>query len=189
MLLLVKMFESCRSLPWYLDVAHWMQTEAQARVSVYVRRIQNMFWHMKFSAFRQVLRDSIGAREKIAAYTHDVVVIQAWGRRLVHKLRAQRLAQVFITKFIPDVGEPYWSNPSTRVVSLTRPLILGEFDCLSVALPPPGLEFVVQCSNCASKASLNCWDCEDSYCRQCYDDLHCKVRYTGIPVDNIHTLI
>lgn len=173
-LLLLKMMDSLRSNEWWLDVADWMEQEARVRVGVYVKRIQNLYWHMKSAAFRALMRDRIGAKQRMEEYNKTIVIIQAWVRRFTGKSRAQHAAQVFLVKYIPDVGEPYWFNPSTRVTSKTKPLILGPYECLSIALPPPGLEFVVQCSNCTVAAVINCWECEDSYCRKCYDNLHCK---------------
>lgn len=87
MLLLIKALDSHRHQPWYLDMAWYMDTEARARVGVYVRRIQGLYHRAKFAAFRTVLRDSIGARERVRVYNQRVVIIQAWARRLVYKGR------------------------------------------------------------------------------------------------------
>lgn len=173
-LLLITFLDSWRSQEWWLDLADWMEQEARARVAVYVKKMQNLYWHMKSAAFRALMRDRLGAKKRIEEYTQVVVIIQSWVRRFICKARVQRLAQVFLVKYIPDVGEPYWFNRSTNVTSYTRPLILGPYDCLSVAMPPTGLEFVIQCSNCTATAVRNCWECEDSYCKKCYDNLHCK---------------
>lgn len=43
----------------------------------------------------------------------------------------------------------------------------------------PGLEYVIKCSNCQQvDATVNCIECEDSYCKPCFTDLHCKGNRT-----------
>jgi len=52
--------------------------------------------------------------------------------------------------------------------------VLRCLDAYSLALPEEGLENVVNCSYCNKPAEVNCSDCEDSFCRVCYDSMHCK---------------
>jgi hypothetical protein len=33
---------------------------------------------------------------------------------------------------------------------------------------------VIKCTSCSKSAALNCSDCNDSYCKDCYKSLHCK---------------
>ena len=62
----------------------------------------------------------------------------------------------------------------TRRTQWVKPKVLGSFECASLAVPPTGLESIVKCSNCLKAAEVNCNQCEESYCKNCYESLHCK---------------
>eukprot|EP00605_Chrysophyceae_sp_TOSAG23-4_P001444 GSChrysophyteH1.ASY1.ANO1.1572.1 assembled CDS len=174
-IMMMKMYNSCRQEPWFIPVANWLETESRARLGMYCKRMQNLFWHMKAGVFRTLVRDrraAIALHEKHMRYA---TVVQKYARRMIYKLRVARMAQSYLIKYIPDIGHPYWYNPSTKVSKTTKPALLLEMDCLSISMPPQGLEFVVKCSACQTEeATVNCEECEDSYCRNCFDDLHCK---------------
>ena len=171
-----------------MAVATWMEKESRARLSRYVRKIGGLYYHMKSAVFRRIMRDRIAARAQMVEYNQQVTEAQRFCRRYIYRRRVQRLAQAVIVKYIPDQGDAYWHNPHTNLSSGHKPKVLGSLDCLSISLPPPALEYVIKCSNCNhSHGTMNCAECEDTYCRPCYNDLHCKGNrtthnYVGIPI-------
>jgi len=174
-LMLLKMFDSCRLEPWFIPVSNWIEQESRARLGMYVKRMQNIFWHMKAAFFRTLVRNHREGKVLLIKHNKNAKIIQKYARRMVYILRMQRVAQAFFIKYVPDIGHEYWYNPNTKVTKYTKPQILGAMDCLSISMPPAGLEFVIKCSSCmVEQAVINCDECEDSYCRICFDDLHCK---------------
>jgi hypothetical protein len=174
-LMILKMFDSCRQEPWFIPVANWMEIEARSRLDMYCKRMQSMYWHMKAAIFRTLVRERKIAIAELAKRNNIVKVIQKYGRRMTAKMRCGKIAQAFLIKYIPDIGHPYWYNPSTKLTKLSKPAVLMHLECLSISMPPAGLEYVIKCSSCQfEQAIINCDECEDSYCRNCYDDLHCK---------------
>ncbi len=175
MLMLLKMFDSCRQESWFIPVANWIELEARARLGMYCKRMQNMYWHMRAAFFRTLVKQRKQEKVLLALHNKTATVIQKYARRMVYKHRMHVFAQAFLIKYIPDIGHEYWYNPSTKITKYAKPAILGSRDCLSIPMPPVGLEFVVKCSNCTTRqATINCDECEDSYCRICFDDMHCK---------------
>lgn len=89
-----------------------------------------------------------------------------------------------------DAGLERWYNPSTRIFSYTKPKVLLHLQSTSIALPQKGCEFVVSCSYCSAVAELNCLQCEDSFCKLCFANLHCKgsqnnsATFTATPLNN-----
>jgi hypothetical protein len=188
MLMVLKVLDSCRSEPWFLALSTWMEKEARARLAQYVRKISGIYYHMKSAVFRHIMRDRIAARAQLEVFTQKVTFTQKFCRRYIFRKRAEHLAQAVIVRYLPDQGHAYWHNPHTNLSSTTKPKILGKLDCLTIALPPPGLEYVVKCSNCLDNiGNMNCSECEDTYCRPCFNDLHCKGNrathnYVSVPM-------
>jgi len=175
LLMLIKMFDSCRQEPWFIPVSNWIEQESRARLGIYCKRMQNIFWHMKAAFFRTLVRNHREGKILLIKHNKSAKIIQKYARRMVYIHRIQRVAQAFFIKYVPDIGHEYWYNSSTKVTKYSKPHIMGPLDCLSISMPPAGLEFVVKCSNCmAEQAVINCDECEDSFCRPCFDDLHCK---------------
>lgn len=102
------------------------------------------------------------------------VYLQRICRGFVYRVRAMRRAQLLIRKYIPVDGQSYFYNPITRVSSYEKPKILGRYDCLVISMPPQGLEFVIPCNTCMSPAEVNCQQCDESMCKSCFGNLHCK---------------
>lgn len=170
----IKFLTSQRANQWMLTVANWMEEESRARVGHFVIRIQCL---ARRRLARNRVRDVRLSRVKEAAqqeYKDKIVRVQSVIRRFLGRRKVIRRAQKFIIKYVPHDARAYWYHPSTRVSSWTKPKILGSFDCLSLAVPPAGLESTVKCSHCLLPAKVNCAQCEESYCQDCYDSLHCK---------------
>ena len=178
LIMVIKMLDSLRLEPWFVHVATWMELESRARLSRYVAKMRGLYYHMKSAVFRNIMKDRIAARAQLEIFNAKVTHAQRYVRQYIYKRRVQQLAQALLVKYIPDIGDPYYYNSRTRFSSTTKPKVLGRFECLSISLPPAGLEYVIKCSNCLENvATMNCAECEDSYCRSCYDDLHCKGRH------------
>jgi hypothetical protein len=173
---------------YILDVVQWLEDEARARVGVFVARIQRMVRRRRskdilIHARAEVWRS--GEQDRLLA-AH--VACQAMVRRYLTRLRVVKIAQLLLVRYVPHSGALYWNNPNTKVSSWAKPRILRGYDCVSIALPPPLLEYSVKCSNCTRvTAEVNCLNCGDSFCRNCYDSLHCKGKrrlhcYEKIPM-------
>lgn len=141
--MVLKMVDSCRHEPWFVPVSNWMELEARARLGMYIKKIQSMYWYMKGAIFRNLMRDRKAAREQMEAFGRQIAKAQKYVRRFIYRKRVQNIAREILLKYIPDGGgQPYWYNPRTRLSVLVKPKILGPYDCISIALPPPGLEYV-----------------------------------------------
>jgi len=70
---------------------------------------------------------------------------------------------------------PYWYHPSTGLTKYEKPKILASRECITISMPPAGLEYLVPCSTCKMpSAQVNCDSCDETFCRSCFDNLHCK---------------
>lgn len=137
--MVLKMFDSCRHEPWFVPVSNWLEIESRARLGMYIKKIQSMYWFMKGAVFRNLMRDRKAAREQMEAFSRQIAKAQKYVRRFIYRRRVENLAREVLVKYIPDGGgQPYWYNPRTRLSILTKPKILGAYDCISIALPPPG---------------------------------------------------
>ena len=131
-----------------MPVSNWIELESRARLGVYCKKMQGLYYHMKAAMFRTMVRDHRKARELLDVQTIHVTVIQKYARRMVNKHKMARMAQGFLIKYIPDIGHPYWFNPSTKVTKTEKPPVLMHLDCLSISMPPVGLEYVPCVSFC-----------------------------------------
>jgi hypothetical protein len=171
---------------WLHPLVQWIEVESRARLGRFVSRIQRLARRRQARLKRS--ERSLARLEEDLSRLHlkAVVKCQTVVRQFVHRRRAVRRAQVFLIRYDPHDGAGYWYNPSTGVSSWTKPKILGSFDSRVISLPPPGLEVIVKCSSCAKAAAVNCVECEDSYCKLCFESMHCKGsrvshRYQRIP--------
>jgi len=106
------------------------------------------------------------------------ILIQKRCRIYLSRCVAIKRAQKTYIKYIDPVsGDPYWSNPKTKLVTWAKPKIFGPFSdvFLPTLLPSKGTEFVVMCVNCGEDVcDVVCNACDDSFCRTCYNALHTK---------------
>ena len=104
--------------------------------------------------------------------------IQCAARRYLARMCVIRIAERTYVKYVdPSTEEPYWSNPKTKVVSWAKPKIFGSFADVShpTLLPHKGTEFVVMCVNCNQEVcEVVCHQCDDAFCRKCFNALHTK---------------
>jgi hypothetical protein len=161
--------------PWIAEVLDYIERESRNKLGSYATLIQCMIrkklaykvWHIKVKEKKEQ-----DARMDVA---RKVTRFQTLFRQKFAKRRLQHQAQKFLVKYIPFEGKSYWYNPSTRVSQYTKPAILGAYECVTIPMPPVGLEFVVKCSNCTKIAAVkNCNNCEDSFCDACFTALHSK---------------
>lgn len=163
--LCVFLMTSERTKPWMEAVMKWMDTESRMRIGRFVIRIQSVLRRKHaYIVFRRLQEERL-QEEANKEFTRKLKRVQACWRRFIYRRRVIRMAQKFLIKYVPFEGKSYWYNPSTRMSTWTKPKILGDFECVSLAVPTPGLEAVVRCSICLQSATLNCQECEESYCR------------------------
>ena len=98
----------------------------------------------------------------------------------------RKKAQKFIIKYVPPDGLPYWYNPSTGLSKYEKPKILAYRECITISMPPTGLEYLVKCCSCQSPSHVNCTTCDESMCKPCFDNLHCKGNRKLHRSDKIH---
>lgn len=170
----LKMLYCMRNDEWFKDLGLWMQEECKAVLSFYVIRIQGMFRMWKSRIFKQIMIDRKAAAIIIKLKRDNAAVIQRIVRGFLGRRRHAHNAQKFIIKYVPYDQPPYYYNPSTRVSKLTKPKVLLHYDCITISLPPTGLANIVNCNHCQEVATVNCIECEDSFCKSCYDTFHCK---------------
>jgi len=171
---IIKCLISLQDERFYDQITVWMNHEVEARLFEYARLMAVVYRRRKAKLWRAFL-----AERRRMKYIQDnlfntVACIQKFIRRFISIHRQAHVAQKFLIKYIPHTGQPYWYNPSTRVTSEKKPKILRHYDSVSIALPPEGLANTVKCSNCPSPAQVNCIQCEDSFCKRCFDNVHCK---------------
>lgn len=160
---------------WIADVIEWIEAESRARVGTFVKKIQRMVRrhrskHILKHAKTEIWRSTENER-LLAAHTKCQAVV----RRFLTRVKVVKIAQMVLVRYVPHTGALYWHNPRTNVSQWTKPKILRGYDCVSIALPPPLLEYSIKCSNCTRvTAEVNCINCGDSFCRICFDSLHCK---------------
>ena len=174
LIFVIKCFVCLQDENFFQPIANWMNEEVDARLFEYARLMAVAYRRRKAKLWRAFL-----AERRRMRYIQDnlfttVATIQKYIRRFICKHRQAHVAQKFLIKYIPHTGQPYWYNPSTRVSSLTKPKILRNYDSVSIALPPEGLANTVKCCNCPSPSQVNCNQCEDSFCKRCFDNVHCK---------------
>ena len=103
------------------------------------------------------------------------LLIQTHIRIFLGKRQVAHAAQKQLIHYVPLDREEYWYNPKTRIIKYKKPKILLKFDSIQIKLPPKGCEYIVYCFYCTTKhASLNCIECEESYCQTCFMNIHCK---------------
>ena len=183
---IIKCLTSLQDERFYDQITTWMNHEVEARLFEYARLMGVAYRRRKAKLWRQFL-----AERRRMKYIQDnlfntVACIQKFIRRFICIHRQAHVAQKFLIKYIPHTGQPYWYNPSTRVASEKKPKILRNYDSVSIALPPEGLANIIKCCNCPSPSQVNCNQCEDSFCKRCFDNVHCKGQrrnhnYVSIP--------
>ncbi|KAJ1425251.1 hypothetical protein B484DRAFT_451176 [Ochromonadaceae sp. CCMP2298] len=176
--LVLNAFASLRDEVWMAPVLLWMEVESKARVGVFATRIQCLV-RKRFARSSKQLRVVERKRQHTAAHLSVYACrIQSLARKTRDRLRVAEAAQRTITKYIPHFGEAYWFNPKTMVTSVKKPKILAYLEAYTIALPEEGLENQVYCYFCNQPADVNCLECEDSYCKVCFESLHCKGQRT-----------
>lgn len=160
------------------EVAKWIEYESRARVGFFVARIQRMVRKRMERGLRSVLqaqrRQQLALRER----ERRIILCQSLVRMFLARRRTTKLAQTLIKKYVPASGPPYWYNPATSLTTWSKPRILGRFECLSLPVPIPGLQYLIKCCNCDRPGSINCLNCEESMCDVCFSSLHCKGKRT-----------
>tara|TARA_B110000090_G_C13135839_1_gene351885 strand:+ start:414 stop:677 length:264 start_codon:yes stop_codon:yes gene_type:complete len=81
-------------------MADWIERESLARLGMYCKRIQGLYWHFKYSIFRNIMKDRAAARRQLKKYNSNVTILQAYARRMVYVKRAQLVAQGFLIKYV-----------------------------------------------------------------------------------------
>ena len=159
---------------WALRVLDWLEVESRAQLGVYARRMQGLVNIHKNGLWRKLMnlkkKENHILNEKKAASTLIKKVLRAH----ICKLRVKKLAQKFFVKYIPPDGHPYWFNPSTGTRTHNKPSILSCSECITIAMPPVGLEYLVLCPNCGEPAEFNCTTCDESLCSTCFNNMHSK---------------
>ena len=160
---------------WARGVSDWLEMESQARVCPIIVPLQQLV-RRKLARVRVKRRRLEKAQEdELFAAMSKVRRVQRVMQTKLHWLKAVRLAQMVIVKYVPHKGLPYWYNPRTGVSSYKKPKILGSYDCLEIAIPAPKMEYVIKCGTCELQpATVNCNECEDSMCKSCFATMHCK---------------
>ena len=160
---------------WVEGVSDWLEMESQARVCAIIVPLQ-LLVRRKLARMRVVQRRLEKAYEdEVFATMSKVRQVQRVMQAKVHWMKAARLAQLVIVKYVPQKGVPYWYNPRTGVSSYKKPKILGSYDCVEIAIPAPQMEYVIKCGTCELQpATVNCNECEESMCKSCFATMHCK---------------
>jgi hypothetical protein len=160
--------------PWALKVNKWLEEEASAVLGTYAARIQRM---ARIFAGRKFLRLLLRRNEleaEHAALVRNMVILQGFGRIVLARQRVMGIAVRFLTRYVPVDSAPYWHNPGTKVDAFTKPRALWYGECMPVRIPQAGMECIVPCCNCAKLATVNCRECDESFCKDCYTAMHCK---------------
>ncbi|OWZ19238.1 hypothetical protein PHMEG_0006537 [Phytophthora megakarya] len=110
--------------------------------------------------------------------SRSAVVLQTHTRKLLARRALRRRMQETYEKFLdPTWGLPYWMNPRTEYSTWQKPRILGPEDVRSepVPFPPPERTLKATCNgkkNCDRCAEWVCYDCDESFCLQCFGEYH-----------------
>ncbi|CAM9489971.1 unnamed protein product, partial [Chrysoparadoxa australica] len=105
------------------------------------------------------------------------VVLQASVRQVQGHRKVVAVARHVIEKFVdPGTNRPYWSNPRTGRVVWDKPKVLGQLDTHRYTqIATKKTEHVVLCSGCDEEVVTRlCMDCSDSFCQNCYDNVHTR---------------
>jgi hypothetical protein len=177
---------------WLEPLSAWMEKETTARLDRMVIRIQSLVRGVLGKAYvRQIHLDIADGKRFGRHHALAAKKCQSAIRMLLGRMRGVRRAQTFLIKYDPYEGQHYWYHPSTNVTSWERPKILQSrrivggwpvyvYECRCVPLPPIGLEMVAKCSMCkGAHATISCKQCDDSFCRLCYDTTHARGMRLG----------
>eukprot|EP00949_MAST-11_sp_MAST-11-sp1_P000038 g38.t1 len=83
--------------------------------------------------------------------------IQAMARRATDRARVQVMARASLIKYIAFESQlPYYISPLTKRKKKKKPLVLGNLD-----------------------VRRYCRDCEELYCKECYENMHAKGKKTA----------
>ena len=100
-----------------------------------------------------------------------------WRRRQARRLLIEKYRNT-VKKYIDPVSKlPYWHNPKCNSVRWKKIKWLRRgIDVRTVIeLPDPDIEFVKLCDQCNDlTVSFYCVDCDDFYCKNCFDSFHSK---------------
>ncbi|GMH65185.1 hypothetical protein TrLO_g5227 [Triparma laevis f. longispina] len=143
-----------------------------------VVKIQAQARGFHFRHMYQKQKEELARQAKIATDQAKSIHIQCLARRYLARKAVLKIAMRSYVKYVdPSTDDPYWSNPKTKSVTWAKPKIFGKFADVShpTILPHKGTEFVVMCVNCASEITeLVCHNCDDAFCKSCFDGLHTK---------------
>lgn len=156
-------------------VNQWLEDEARVIVGKYAMMIQKLGRSYIKKKNQKAMRIKVRDAKKVMAHSSTVALCQSVIRRFICSMRVAHIAQGVLRRYVLPDQSSYWYNPRTTVTSWTRPRVLKGLECVTIPLPEKGLRNIVLCSNCAVAASAcNCNMCDESFCRNCFDSLHCK---------------
>ena len=141
-------------------------------------RLQAICRGFHYRLMYRMKREEKERRDKREREERKVLFIQVLARKYISRVTVIKMAERIYVKYVdPSTDEPYWSNPRTKRVSWVKPKIFGKTSDVShpTILPHKGTEFLVMCVNCGDQAcALVCNNCDDAFCKTCFDALHTK---------------
>ncbi|KAH9131792.1 hypothetical protein AeRB84_021627 [Aphanomyces euteiches] len=101
----------------------------------------------------------------------------AWRGRSSRQYMRKLMQKVFRKYIDAATGLPYWTNPQTGYSTWKKPSLLGkqDVDHNPIPLADEVTEYEVKCSNCnIEPIHETCFQCQDNYCKICFQTLHAK---------------
>ena len=173
--LILKMFITSIDDDWMTEVMDYLDKETAARLSTFVLKIQNLVRRRRAQKIKHVMRLNKDTMKVKGERYLRATQIQSLVRLFLARRRSAHKAQKHFIHYIPIDRDDYWFNPRTRVNHQKKPRTLLHYDSVSVLLPAKGQDFIILCFFCSVQhATVNCVECEESYCKRCFDDMHCK---------------
>jgi hypothetical protein len=176
---------SLKNSSWMEPINSWLEFESRARLGLFVARIQRLIRRKLGKNLQSKQRQKNDVMRQQLTYDKTVLMVQSLIRKYLARIIVMKLAQRIFIRYITPDGKYYWYNPNTRRSTWTKPLILGKYECISIPLPPTGLEIQVRCIFCNIPAEVNCTECQDSMCRSCYNSFHHKGKRKDHHKENI----
>lgn len=108
--------------------------------------------------------------------------IQAFARGLKARIKVSKILKRKYKKYIdPQTKQPFYVSPYTDYQYDDKPRLLFDEDVdESIMLPTNETEYMVICTQCECQlADVTCSVCLDSYCNNCFYDLHSKGNKTS----------
>jgi hypothetical protein len=119
--LVLNLVSSLRHEEWMAAVLEWLHRESNARVALFVTRIQCLLRRVLAGKRIAAQRKHKSLWLEQATLGRQATLVQSLCRMYIGRFQHARRAQRLLIQYCPHFGEPYWYNPHTQVKSWTKP--------------------------------------------------------------------